>query len=286
MTEGTGTLYLVATPIGNLEDITLRALRILEEVDIIACEDTRHTLKLLNHYEIKKPLTSYFEHNKQTKGMYLINKLIEGKNIALVTDAGVPGISDPGIDIVGLARENSIPVTIIPGACAFVSGLVLSGMPCERFVFEGFLPSGKKQRNERISVIKNETGNIVLYEAPHKLLKTLKDLYENLGDRSIAIARELTKKHEEVLNSRLSQALEKYSEEQARGEIVLVIDGIDKAQVEAQKKAKWYDVDIYTHVESYIKKGIPKKEAVKMAAADRGIPKRDVYSEIESKKEL
>jgi len=282
MTGKKGILYIIATPIGNLEDITLRALKVLKDVDIIACEDTRHTLKLLNFYEIKKPLTSYFEHNKVTKGMFIIKKLIEGKNIGLVSNAGCPGISDPGSDIVRIAREHSITVTMIPGACAFITAFVLSGISSERFVFEGFLPVRKKLRKQRFSAIRNETGSIVLYEAPHKLLKTIKDLYDYLGERNIIIARELTKKYEEVLKLKLSEAIKKYEKEQARGEFVITIEGNSGEAMDKPLISQYDRIEICKDVESYIKKGITKKDAIKMTASNRGISKRDVYQITES----
>jgi len=283
MIDEKGILYIVATPIGNLEDITLRALKVLKEVDMIACEDTRHTLKLLNYYEIKKPLTSYFEHNRKEKGILIIKKLLEGKNIALVSNAGCPGISDPGADLVKEARKHSVEVTMVPGACAFVTGMALSGVQSERFVFEGFLPVSGKLRKQRFSAIMNETGSIIIYEAPHRLLKTIKELYSCLGERDIIIARELTKKYEEVLNFKLSDALKKYEKENPKGEFVLIIEeNLEKTankQVISQSEKK----DIYKEVESFIKKGIPKKNAIKMVAMNRGISKRDVYKIAENR---
>ena len=222
-----GILYLVATPIGNLEDITLRALRILKEVDLIAAEDTRHTIKLLNHFEIKKPLMSYHEHNKMEKGSYIVKLIKEGSNIALVSDAGSPGISDPGEDLVKLCIENNIPVTMTPGPVAAIMGLVLSGLTAGRFVFEGFLPVNKRTRKERIAYLSNEVRTIILYEAPHKLLHTLKDLLETLGDRKIVLARELTKKFEQLVRCNLSESIKKYTDETPKGEFVLILEGID-----------------------------------------------------------
>ena len=274
-----GKLYLVATPIGNLEDMTLRALRILKEVDIIAAEDTRHTIKLLNHYEIKIPMTSYFEHNKIEKGNYLVKQLLEGKNIALVSDAGTPGISDPGEDLVKLALENSIEVTMIPGPAAVVMGLVLSGFTTSRFIFEGFLPMNKKFRKERIKTLKNETRTIIMYEAPHKLSHTLKALYEEFGNRNIALARELTKKFEEVIHCTLEEAINKYSVDQPKGEFVLVLEALEQSVLDNEKKKSWENMSIEQHLDYYMIKGINKKDAIKKVAEDRGLSKREVYND-------
>ncbi|HOQ36503.1 MAG TPA: 16S rRNA (cytidine(1402)-2'-O)-methyltransferase [Acetivibrio sp.] len=275
-----GILYLVATPIGNLEDITLRALRVLKEVDLIAAEDTRQTLKLLNHFEIKKPLVSYYEHNKVVKGNYLVEQLLSGKSIALVSDAGTPGISDPGEDIVKLCIENDIKVTMVPGPVAAVTGLVLSGLPTGRFVFEGFLPMNKRQRKDRINSLRNETRTMVFYEAPHKLIYTLKDLYEVLGNRRITMARELTKKFEEVIRCSLEEAISKYDEESPRGEYVLIIEGIDEEKVLEEKQSEWNVMTVEEHYEMYIAKGLDKKEAMKKVAQDRGISRREVYKKL------
>ncbi|MCX7923780.1 MAG: 16S rRNA (cytidine(1402)-2'-O)-methyltransferase [Clostridia bacterium] len=275
-----GKLYLVATPIGNLEDITFRAIRTLKEVDLIAAEDTRQTVKLLNHFEIKKTLLSYYEHNKIEKGNYLIGQLLEGKNIALVSDAGSPGISDPGEDLVRLAIENDIDVTMIPGAVAAITGLVISGLPTGRFVFEGFLPMNKRARKERILSLKNEVRTIIFYEAPHKLYYTLKDLYEVLGDRQIAMARELTKKFEEVIRCNLSAAIELYGNESPRGEYVLMVEGISEQIIEDEEKRKWDEISLEEHVDMYVNQGMSKKEAIKKVAEDRGISKRDVYNSV------
>jgi len=273
-----GTLYLVATPIGNLEDITLRAIRVLKEVDLIAAEDTRQTIKLLNHFDIKKPMVSYYEHNKVVKGNYLVEQLLEGKNIALVSDAGTPGISDPGEDMVKLCIENEIPFTMVPGPVAAVTGLVLSGFLSGRFVFEGFLPMNKRARKERINSLKDEIRTIVFYEAPHKLVYTLKDLYEVLGNRRIALARELTKKFEEVLRCTLKEAIERYESEPPRGEYVLVVEGADEKQLIEDKKNEWNLMSISEHYQIYIDQGLSKKEAMKKVADDRGISRREVYN--------
>ncbi|MDP4093032.1 MAG: 16S rRNA (cytidine(1402)-2'-O)-methyltransferase [Bacillota bacterium] len=275
-----GTLYLVATPIGNLGDITLRALETLRSVDAIAAEDTRQTVKLLNHFEIKKPLFSYFEHNKNVKGGYIIKLLEEGKNIALVSDAGSPGISDPGEDIVKLAEQNGINVTMIPGPVAAVAGLVLSGLPTGRFVFEGFLPMNKRTRKERILSLKNETRTIIFYEAPHKLIYTLNDLLDILGDRRISLARELTKKYEEIKRCMLSEALQFYNNEPPRGEFVLVLEGISEQVLEEEEREKWESVSLEQHVKIYTEMGLDKKEAIRKVAEDKGLSKRDVYNEL------
>ncbi len=286
MSEGTinsgtisgGTLYLVATPIGNLEDITIRALNILKEVDLIAAEDTREAMKLLNHFDIRKPMVSYYEHNKAEKGNYLVRLLLEGKDIAVVSDAGTPGISDPGEDLVRLAMQSNIKVSMAPGPVAAIMGLVLSGMPTGRFVFEGFLPMNKKQRKQRISALKEEIRTIILYEAPHKLTYTLNDLYEALGDRNITIARELTKRYEEIFNCTLSQAMDKYSATSPRGEFVLILEGTDAFELDREEKRKWENISIKEHVDIYISGGMDKKDAIKKAADDRGLSKRDVYN--------
>jgi probable S-adenosylmethionine-dependent methyltransferase, YraL family len=275
----TGYLYLVATPIGNLEDITYRAVRTLQEVDLIAAEDTRQTLKLLNHFNISKPLTSYYEHNKVEKGNVLIEQLLEGKNIALVSDAGTPGISDPGEDLVKLAHKNNIKVSPIPGPVAGISGLIVSGLPTGRFVFEGFLPMNKKGRKERIQDLINETRTIIFYEAPHKLIYTLKDLNEILGDRNIVLARELTKKFEEIKRCTLSEALQYYETESPKGEFVVLVEGVSENMLLEKEHHRWDDISIKEHVEIYIKQGIDKKEAMKKVAQERGISKRDVYSQ-------
>ncbi len=273
-----GTLYLVATPIGNLQDITLRAINTLKEAELIAAEDTRQTIKLLNHFEIKKPLVSYYEHNKIVKGNYLVEQLLQGKNIALVSDAGTPGISDPGEDLVKLCIENDIKVTMIPGPVAAVTGMVISGLPTGRFVFEGFLPMNKRTRQERLKQLKNETRTIIFYEAPHKLPYTLKDIYNAWGERKIALARELTKRYEEVIRCNLSEAAERYQVEAPKGEFVVIIEGQDEQVLQELEKDKYAEISIEDHVERYIQQGLQKKEAIKKAAEDRGLNKRDVYN--------
>ena len=278
--EKTGTLYLVATPIGNLEDITLRALRILKEADIIAAEDTRQTLKLLNHFGIRNTLVSYYEHNKAEKGNYLVSRLLEGKNVALVSDAGTPGISDPGEDLVRLAVSKGIPVTMVPGPAAVIAGIVLSGLPSGRFVFEGFLPVNKRVRRERLGSISRETRTMVFYEAPHKLIHTLKDLRDLLGNRRIVIARELTKKFEEVWRTTLDEAVARYENEPPKGEFVIVLEGADERGLYEEVIKSWEEVSIEEHVRMYMDSGLDRKEAMKKVAEDRGISKRDVYNNL------
>ncbi len=275
-----GTLYLVATPIGNLEDITLRALRVLKEVDMIAAEDTRQTVKLLNHFEIKNSLVSYYEHNKIEKGKYLIEQLLAGKDVALVSDAGSPGISDPGEDIVRLALEHDVRLTMVPGATAAVMGLVLSGLPTGRFCYEGFLPVKRKLRHERLQSIKNDTRTLIFYEAPHKLVRTLKDLRDVFGNRRIVLARELTKKFEEVSRITVDEALEKYDREPPRGEFVLILEGADEQQIKDESISSWMGISLREHVTGYMDNGLSKKEAMKKVAEDRGLSKRDVYNSL------
>ena len=279
-TNKKGMLYLVATPIGNLEDITLRAIRTLKEVDLVAAEDTRQTIKLLNHFEIKKPLVSYYEHNKIVKGNYLIQQLKEGKNIALVSDAGSPGISDPGEDMVRLAIENGITATMIPGPVAAITGLVISGLPTGRFVFEGFLPMNKRARQEKLKQLKNEVRTIIFYEAPHKLTYTLKDLYSAFGDRRIALARELTKRYEEVVRCTISEAIAKYDETPPKGEFVVIIEGEDEELIQKSEQEVYLDIPVEQHVQMYVDQGMTKKDAIKKAAEDRGLNKRDVYNQV------
>lgn len=279
MADEKGTLYLCATPIGNLGDISKRCLEILESVDLIAAEDTRRTLQLLNHFGISKALTSYHEHNKKAKGEYLINLLLEGKSIAQVSDAGTPAISDPGEDLVQLAIENDITVTSVPGPVAGINALILSGLSSKRYAFEGFLSTNKRNRYEHLNSVKNDLHTLIFYEAPHKLITTLKDMQEVFGgDRKIALARELTKLHEEVLRMTIDEALEYYEEKSPKGEYVLVIEGAKEVKT-TEEECFWADLSVKEHVEKYISEGISQKEAVKMAATDRGVPKRDVYNE-------
>ena len=272
-----GTLYLCATPIGNLEDITFRVLRTLKEVDLIAAEDTRNTLKLLNHFEIKTPMTSYHEYNKFDKARYLVEKLANGVNIALVTDAGTPGISDPGEEIVRQAYEAGIKVTSLPGACACVTALTLSGLSTRRFAFEAFLPNDKKERKAILEILRNETRTLIIYEAPHHLKATLNELYDALGDRKITLCKELTKLHETAQLMTLQSAIQYYSENAPKGEYVLVIEGKTLEELETEKQDSWKSMSIPEHMEIYLSQGISKKDAMKKVASDRGISKRDVY---------
>ena len=275
-----GTLYLCATPIGNLGDITERVLRTLEEVDLIAAEDTRNTLRLLNHFGIKKPLTSYHEYNKFTKAEELITKLRNGQNIAVVTDAGTPAISDPGEVIAAMCIEQGIKVTSLPGACALITALTMSGMPSRRFCFEGFLPVDKKERRYILEQLKREERTTILYEAPHHLRGTLQELYDSLGDRKITLCRELTKKFEEALPMTLESAIVYYSENEPRGEYVLVMAGADRAALEEEKRVKFEEMSLEEHMAMYTDQGLSRKEAMKKVAADRGVSKRDIYKEL------
>lgn len=272
-----GMLYLCATPIGNLEDITYRVLRILKEADLIAAEDTRNSIKLLNHFEIKTPMTSYHEYNKYEKGRYLVEQMQEGKNIALITDAGTPGISDPGEELVAMCYEAGIPVTSLPGPAACITALTISGLPTRRFAFEAFLPSDKKERAVILEELKQETRTIILYEAPHRLVKTLEELSENLGDRKIALCRELTKKHETVFRGSLLEAVSWYKDKPPKGECVMVLEGRSREEMEQEARQQWEDMPLEAHMEHYMSQGIDKKEAMKLVAKDRGISKRDVY---------
>lgn len=275
-----GKLYLCATPIGNLEDITFRVIRTLKEVDLIAAEDTRHSIKLLNHLEIKTPMTSYHEFNKVEKAKYLVEKLKEGVNIALITDAGTPGISDPGEELVRQASEAGIEITSLPGACAAVTALTLSGLPTRRFSFEAFLPTDKKERQAVLSEIENDTRTVIIYEAPHRLLKTLKELNEILGDRKISVIKELTKVHETALRTTLSEAIQLFDNHEPKGEYVLVIEGKSYKELEAEKQSKWENLTLKEHMNYYEEQGLNKKEAMKAVAKDRGISKRDIYNEL------
>ena len=273
----TGTLYLCATPIGNLEDITFRVLRTLKEVDLIAAEDTRNSIKLLNHFDIQTPMTSYHEFNKIEKAYQLVAKLKEGKNIALITDAGTPGISDPGEDIVRICYEEGIDVTSLPGAAACITALTMSGRPTRRFAFEAFLPKDKKERAAVLEELKDETRTIILYEAPHHLLKTVRELLDALGDRELTVCRELTKKHEEKIQTTFSSLLSYYKEKEPRGEYVLVVCGKSREEIVRQQQASWEEMSIEAHMEHYERQGIDHKEAMKLVAKDRGVSKRDIY---------
>ncbi|MBR3792132.1 MAG: 16S rRNA (cytidine(1402)-2'-O)-methyltransferase [Clostridia bacterium] len=274
-----GTLYLCATPIGNLSDVSTRFIKTLELVDIIAAEDTRVTLKLLNHFNIKKQLTSYHEHNKHEKGEYLVSLLKEGKNVALVSDAGTPAISDPGEDLVGLCIENDINVTSIPGCVALINALILSGLSTKRFSFEGFLSVNKRHRKEHLKSLANDTHTMIFYEAPHKLPYTLSDMAEVFGmERKIALVRELTKLHEEVLRLTLGEAIAKFNEDKPRGEYVIIIDGCSEEEIKTEEEW-WSELSVIEHVDRYIEKGTSSKDAIKQTALDRNVSKRDVYNE-------
>ncbi len=272
-----GTLYLCATPIGNLEDMTFRCVRVLKEADLIAAEDTRNSIRLLNHFEIKTPMTSYHEYNKIEKGRKLVEQLEQGKDIALITDAGTPGISDPGEELVKMCRDAGITVTAVPGAAACITALTISGLPTRRFAFEAFLPTDKKERQQILEELKQETRTIVLYEAPHRLVKTLLLLEETLGDRQVRVCRELTKKHETVFESSLSGAVTYYEEHEPKGECVLVVEGLSRKEIEKERKARWEEISLQEHMDRYLAEGMSKKEAMKQVARDRGIGKRDVY---------
>lgn len=272
-----GKLYLCATPIGNLEDITFRVLRTLKEVDLIAAEDTRNSIKLLNHFEIKTPMTSYHEYNKIDKAYQLVDKLREGKNIALITDAGTPGISDPGEELVKFCYEAGIEVTSLPGPAACITALTMSGLSTRRFCFEGFLPMDKKEREVVLERLKKETRTTIFYEAPHRLEKTLKVLFDAVGNRRLTICKELTKRHEKKWLTTLEEAIAWYGENDARGEYVLVLEGIDQRVLEEEKQASWESMSIEDHVALYESKGQTKKEAMKSVASDRGMTKREVY---------
>lgn len=273
-------LYLCATPIGNLEDITYRVLSTLKEVDLIAAEDTRHSLGLLNHFEIKKPLTSYHEYNKYEKAESLIAKLKEGKNVALITDAGTPGISDPGEVLVRRAVEEGIKVTSLPGASACVTALAMSGLSSRRFVFEGFLPSDKKERKQILGELGDETRTIVLYEAPHHLAGTLEELFDALGERRVVFVKELTKKHEGRYELMLSEAADYCRRVEPKGEYVLLIEGRDRKEIRAREAESFLKMPAWEHVAFYEEQGLDRKQAMKMAAADRGVGKREIYQEL------
>ncbi|MBO5159230.1 MAG: 16S rRNA (cytidine(1402)-2'-O)-methyltransferase [Lachnospiraceae bacterium] len=272
-----GKLYLCATPIGNLEDITYRVLRTLKEVDLIAAEDTRNSIKLLNHFDIHTPMTSYHEYNKIEKAEVLIRKMQEGTNIALITDAGTPGISDPGEDLVRMCYEAGIEVTSLPGPAACITALTLSGLSTRRFAFEAFLPSDKKERQAVLSELVNETRTIILYEAPHRLIKTLNELLETLGNRRMTLCRELTKKHETAFASTVEDILKFYETQEPKGECVLVIEGKSRQEIVKEARSRWEEMTVEEHMEVYLSKGMDKKEAMKAVAKDRGVSKRDIY---------
>ncbi len=272
-----GMLYLCATPIGNLDDMTFRVLETLRCVDLIAAEDTRNSIKLLNHFEIKTPMTSYHEYNRVEKAHYLIGQMQEGKNVALITDAGTPAISDPGETLVALCQEAGVRVTSLPGAAACITALTLSGLSTRRFCFEGFLPSDKKEKKDVLAELAQESRTMIVYEAPHHLIRTLEELKEALGDRRITICRELTKKFETVMPTTLVDALLYYEENEPRGEYVLVIEGKSIAEKKEEAAMQWQEMPIEEHMKHYEEQGIERKEAMKLVAKDRGIGKRDVY---------
>lgn len=273
----TGTLYLCATPIGNLEDMTFRCVRVLKEADLIAAEDTRNSIKLLNHYGIRTPMTSYHEYNRIEKGHKLLERLLGGEDIALITDAGTPGISDPGEDLVRLCREAGVKVTAVPGAAACITALTVSGLSTRRFAFEAFLPADKKERQHILNSLAEETRTIVLYEAPHRLVKTLEALLKTLGDRQIRVCRELTKKHETVFEADIEEALSYYREHEPKGECVLVIEGKSFKQIRQEEQEQWEEMSVEEHMELYMGRGLTKKDAMKQVAKDRGVGKRDIY---------
>lgn len=273
-----GMLYLCATPIGNLSDMTFRAVEVLKSVDLIAAEDTRNSIKLLNHFKIKVPMTSYHEHNKYEKAEELVGMMLGGKNIALITDAGMPAISDPGEVLCAKCHEAGISVTVCPGACALVTALALSGMPSRRFCFEGFLPAEKKDRRVILLELQKEMRTIILYEAPHHLIKTLGDLLSSLGERNITITKELTKRHEKVFKTTFADALAYYSVHEPKGEYVIIIEGKDSDTVKNEESEKWKSISITDHMEFYESQGYDRKEAMKKVSEDRRMPKRDVYS--------
>lgn len=272
-----GKLYLCATPIGNLEDITFRVIRTLKEADVIAAEDTRNSIKLLNHFEIKTPLTSYHEFNKYDKAKVLVNRMLEGENVALITDAGTPGISDPGEELVRQCYEAGVEVTSLPGAAACITALTLSGLSTRRFAFEAFLPNDKKEKAAILEELKTETRTIIIYEAPHRLKKTIAELYAALGNRRMTAVKELTKLHENVFVTNFEDALAYYEGNEPRGEYVLVIEGKKIEELKREKEASFQEMDINEHMKLYMDKGMDKKEAMKAVAVDRGIPKREVY---------
>ena len=275
-----GKLYLCATPIGNLEDITYRVVRTLNELDLIGAEDTRNSIKLLNHFDIKTPMTSYHEFNKYDKAKQLVEMMKEGKNIAIITDAGTPGISDPGEEVVRQCFEAGIQVTSLPGPAACFTALTMSGQKTRRFCFEAFLPKDKKEKVAVLEELKNETRTIIIYEAPHRLVRTLKELRETLGNRQLTLCRELTKKYEEADKTTIDRAIEKYNEKEPRGEYVLVIEGKSQEEIQEENKQKWESMTIEEHMEYYISQGNDKKSAMKLVAKDRGVSKRDIYNQL------
>ncbi len=276
----TGILYLCATPIGNLQDMTMRVVETLGSVDLIAAEDTRNSIKLLNHFGIRTPMTSYHEHNKVEKAQALVAQLREGKNVALVTDAGTPAISDPGETLVKMCQEAGIRVTSLPGACACITALTLSGLSSRRFCFEGFLPSDKKEKAEVLEECREESRTMIFYEAPHRLKRTLQELYGVLGERRLAVCRELTKKFEEVWPTTLEGAVSYYREKEPRGEYVLVVEGRDRERKKKERQAEWKSLSVAEHVRLYEQQGMERKEAMKQAAKDRGVGRREIYQSL------
>lgn len=277
-------LYLVATPIGNLDDMTYRAVECLKSVDLIACEDTRHSRILLDYYDIKTRTTSYHEHNKYEKAAELVMQMRQGIKIAVITDAGTPGISDPGEELVKQAQEAGLEVTSLPGPSAVITALSMCGLPSRRFAFEGFLPSDKKERREALGRLSQDTRTMVIYEAPHRIKKTLKELLDNLGDRQIRICRELTKKFEEVMHFTVSEAIEYFENTEPKGEMVVIIEGLSLEEADHAKAQKWECMSIEEHVGVYINQGMSEKDAMKAAAKDRNISKREIYDALKVQK--
>lgn len=275
-----GKLFLCATPIGNLEDITLRVLRTLKEVDLIAAEDTRNSIHLLNHFQITTPMTSYHEYNKIEKAHELVSKMSAGMDIALITDAGTPGISDPGEELVKICYENGIEVTSLPGASALVTALTISGLPTRRFSFEAFLPKEKKERARILEELKNDTRTIIIYESPHHLVRTLEDIEGVLGNRNITVCRELTKKFETAFRTTVAEARAYYGEHGVKGECVIVAEGKKHQDILEEKQSEWARIPLEEHMELYLQKGLAKKEAMKQVAKDRGVSKREIYQEL------
>jgi 16S rRNA (cytidine1402-2'-O)-methyltransferase len=275
-----GMLYLCATPIGNLEDITFRVIEALKSVDIIAAEDTRNSIKLLNHYNINTPMTSYHEHNKHEKGKQLVERMRKGDSIALISDAGTPGISDPGEELVRMCYLEGIKVTSLPGASACITALSMSGQSTKRFVFEGFLPTGKKERRDRLKEIKDEVRTIVLYEAPHRLIKTLKELRETLGNREVSVCREITKRYEVVVKEKIEEVISYFEEKPPKGECVLVIAGREPKEIQKEEQESWQEISLEDHMDLYLSEGMDRKEAMKRVAKERGTSKREVYRQL------
>ncbi len=274
-----GKLYLCATPIGNLEDMPVRSVRIMKEADVIAAEDTRNSIRLLNHFEIKTPMTSYHEYNKVDKAAVLVDKMLAGQTVALITDAGTPGISDPGEELVRQAAAAGIEIISVPGPAACINALIISGLPTRRFVFEAFLPADKKERQAVLEELERETRTMIIYEAPHRLLRTLTELESRLGgSRRAAVCKELTKKHETVYRATLSKAVRYYTDNEPRGEYVLVIEGLDRQEIVRQKQEKWQEMSVEEHLALYVGQGIDRKDAIKLVAKDRGVPKREIYN--------